>query len=276
MLQFGTLKQCGSFCFRVQAIEMVSFLQQKEYGMIRSALVLLSALALFTLPLHGQDDFKRDVIPTSGADLEITFVGHGTLMMDYDGIVIHIDPVGREADYSKLPKADLILVTHQHGDHLDPDAIEKIRQRSTVIFLTQACSGSVEGGTVMKNGDVQTVKGITIKAVPAYNLKHMRDNGQPFHPKGEGNGYILTFGETNVYVAGDTENTPEMKALRGIDIAFLPMNLPYTMTPEMVADAAKAFRPKILYPYHYGNTDVSKLVELMKGEKGIEVRIRKF
>jgi L-ascorbate metabolism protein UlaG (beta-lactamase superfamily) len=128
----------------------------------------------------------------------------------------------------------------------------------------------------MKNGDTKTVQGFKIEAVPAYNLVHMRSPGMPFHPKGVGNGYIISFGETKVYIAGDTENTPEMKKLKGIDIAFLPMNLPYTMTPEMVADAAKAFRPKILYPYHFGNTDTAKLIELLKGEKDIEVRIRKL
>jgi L-ascorbate metabolism protein UlaG (beta-lactamase superfamily) len=128
----------------------------------------------------------------------------------------------------------------------------------------------------MHNGDKQTVAGIPVEAVAAYNLVHKRPSGDPFHPKRSGNGYIFTFGGTRLYVAGDTENTSEMKALKAIDVAFLPMNLPYTMTPEMVADAALAFQPKILYPYHYGDTDVSKLVGLLEGEKGIEVRIRKM
>jgi len=112
------------------------------------------------------------------------------------------------------------------------------------------------------------------RQVLAYNIVHKRDTGQPFHPKGVGNGYIITFGDKRVYVAGDTENVPEMKGLKSIDIAFLPMNLPYTMTPEMVADAAKAFKPKILYPYHFGETDTSKVVSLLKGTPEIEVRIR--
>ena len=132
----------------------------------------------------------------------------------------------------------------------------------------------------MKNGDIQIIEGFRIEAVPAYNIEHMRSPGVPFHPKGAGNGYIVTFGDKRVYIAGDTENTPEMKSLKGINVAFLPMNLPYTMTPEMVADAAKAFRPKILYPYHlgyhYGNTDTAKLTELLKDTPGIEVRIRKM
>jgi L-ascorbate metabolism protein UlaG (beta-lactamase superfamily) len=126
----------------------------------------------------------------------------------------------------------------------------------------------------MKNGDKKTIHGLVIEAVPAYNIKHMRSGNTPFHPKGAGNGYILTFGDKRIYVAGDTENTPEMKALKNIDVAFLPMNLPYTMTPEMVADAARAFKPKVLYPYHFGNTDTSQLVELLKDTPEIEVRIR--
>ena len=128
----------------------------------------------------------------------------------------------------------------------------------------------------MHNGDVRTIRGIQVEAVPAYNLVHKRGDGQPFYPKGVGNGYILTFGEMRVYIAADTENTPEMKALTGIDVAFLPMNLPYTMTPEMVGDAAKAFKPGILYPYHFGNTDTGQLLELLRDETEIEVRIRKM
>jgi L-ascorbate metabolism protein UlaG (beta-lactamase superfamily) len=128
----------------------------------------------------------------------------------------------------------------------------------------------------MKNGDVQTIEGLKIEAVPAYNLVHMRNAGVPFHPKGVGNGYVLTFGDKRVYVAGDTENVSEMKKLERIDIAFLPMNLPYTMTPEMVADAAKAFKPKILYPYHYGKSDTSQLVRLLRDYDEIEVRIRRM
>jgi L-ascorbate metabolism protein UlaG (beta-lactamase superfamily) len=218
--------------------------------------------------------FQSDTFKTSKGDLAITFIGHGTLMMKYGGKVVHIDPVSKEADYSKLPKADIVLVTHEHYDHLDLKAIEQVRKPDTQFVVTEKVAQQLKGGIVMKNGDTRTVEGLRIEAVPAYNIKHMRSPGMPFHPKGTGNGYIVTFGDTRVYIAGDTENTPEMKALKGIDIAFLPMNVPYTMTPEMVADAAKAFRPKVLYPYHYGDTDVKKLEELLKKENGIEVRVR--
>jgi L-ascorbate metabolism protein UlaG (beta-lactamase superfamily) len=224
----------------------------------------------------GSNPFERDVVKTSGGDLTITFIGHGTLMMEYKGTVIHVDPVPRYADYDKLPKAGMVLVTHHHGDHFDVPTINKIRTEKTVVIIPKVCDPSITGGTVMNNGDVRTFGDITVESVPAYNLIHKRDDGSPFHPKGEGNGYVLTIGGTRIYIAGDTENTPEMKAQKKIDIAFLPMNLPYTMTPEMVADAAKGFRPKVLYPYHYGDTDPQKLVGLLKNEKGIEVRVRKM
>jgi L-ascorbate metabolism protein UlaG (beta-lactamase superfamily) len=197
-------------------------------------------------------------------------------MFTFRGKVIHVDPVGGEADYATMPKADLILITHEHRDHLDPQVVEAIRTEKTSIVLTEVCASRVQGGVVMKNGDVQTIQGLKIEAVPAYNLVHMRSSGVPFHPKGVGNGYVITFGDKRVYVAGDTENVPEMKKLERIDISFLPMNLPYTMTPEMVADAAKAFKPKILYPYHYGKTDTSQLVNLLQGYDEIEVRIRRM
>ncbi len=195
-------------------------------------------------------------------------------MMKYEGKVIHIDPVSQEADYSTMPKADIIFVTHEHGDHLDAKAIGQISTDKTSMIVTKSIFEKIGKGTIMKNGDKLTVQGLEVEAVPAYNLVHMRSPGVPYHPKGIGNGYIITFGNKRVYVAGDTENTPEMKAIKAIDIAFLPMNLPYTMTPEMVADAAKSFKPKILYPYHYGNTDTKKIVELLKNVKNIEVRIR--
>lgn len=232
-----------------------------------SCLVAVVLCLLVTLVAQGKS-FEEDVIPTSAGDVKIIFIGHGTLMLTFNDKVIHVDPFSGVADYSELPKADLILVTHEHGDHLDLEVIEMIKKDRTQLVLTKTCSEKVSGGKVMANGDVETIAGIRVEAVPAYNLE------KPFHPKGVGNGYVLTFGDKRVYVAGDTENTSEMKSLKDIDIAFLPMNLPYTMTPEMVADAAKAFHPKILYPYHFGSTDTGELLTLMKDEKGIEVRIR--
>ena len=220
--------------------------------------------------------FETDTIKTSAGDLKITFLGHGSLYFTFGGKVIHVDPFSAVADYSTLPKADMILLAHEHMDHLDLKALNPVRSDKTIVVLPEVCAKQVEGGLVMKNGDVKTVGGLKIEAVPAYNIVHKREAGQPFHPKGVGNGYIITFGDKRVYVAGDTENIPEMKNIKNIDVAFLPMNLPYTMTPEMAADAAKMINPRILYPYHYGETDTSKLVALLKDTKEIEVRIRKM
>jgi L-ascorbate metabolism protein UlaG (beta-lactamase superfamily) len=220
--------------------------------------------------------FETDTIKTSAGDLKITFLGHGSLYFTFGGKVIHVDPFSAVADYSTLPKADIILLAHEHMDHLDLKALNPVRTDKTIVVLPEVCAKQVEGGLVMKNGDVKTVGGLKIEAVPAYNIVHKRDTGQPFHPKDVGNGYIITFGDKRVYVAGDTENIPEMKNIKNIDVAFLPMNLPYTMTPEMAADAAKMIKPHILYPYHFGETDTSKLLSLLKDTKEIEVRIRKM
>jgi L-ascorbate metabolism protein UlaG (beta-lactamase superfamily) len=215
-----------------------------------------------------QKNFAEDVFPAQGGDIRIAFIGHGTLMITYGAKVIHMDPVSMYADYATLPKADLILVTHEHGDHLDAKAIQAITTSRTTLITNQASAKNLGDVSVMKNGETKTVDGITIEAVPAYNPE------KQFHPKGNGNGYVLTLGGKRVFVAGDTENVPEIKALKNIDIAFLPMNLPFTMTPDQVADTAKAMKPKILYPYHFGETDTNELVRLMEGEKDIEVRIR--
>ena len=220
--------------------------------------------------------FETDTIKTSAGDLKITFLGHGSLYFTFGGKVMHVDPFSVVADYSTLPKADIVLLAHEHMDHLDLKALNPVRSDKTIVVLPEVCAKQVEGGLVMKNGDVKTVGGLKIEAVAAYNIVHKREAGQPFHPKGVGNGYIISFGDKRVYVAGDTENIPEMKNIKNIDVAFLPMNLPYTMTPEMAADAAKMINPRILYPYHYGETDTSKLVALLKDTKEIEVRIRKM
>jgi L-ascorbate metabolism protein UlaG (beta-lactamase superfamily) len=224
--------------------------------------------------LSAESAAPEDTFPPAPLGLRIAFLGHATLIVTYGETVIHVDPVGQYGNYAKLPKADIVLVTHEHFDHLDPAAVAAVRKDATEVIVAAKCAGKISGAVVMKNGDARTVRGIKIEAVPAYNIVHMRAANSPFHPKGDGNGYLLTLGSRRVYVAGDTENIPEMKALKDIDIAFLPMNLPYTMTPEMVADAALTFRPKVLYPYHYGDTDTSRLVELLKSAKDIDVRIR--
>ncbi len=232
--------------------------------------------AMSASPLFAAGTFETDRLPTSAGDLKITFIGHASLMFEFGGKVIYNDPAGEFGDYSKLPKADLILVGHEHGDHFDLEAINIIRKSGTKLVLTSLCAAKTKDGIVLKNGEETTIDGIRIEAVPAYNLVHMRSPGVPYHAKGVGNGYILTLGDKRLYVAGDTENIPEMKGLGRIDVAFLPMNLPYTMTPEMAADAARMVKPAILYPYHTTDTDMSKLQPLLKDEKGIEIRIRRM
>ena len=236
------------------------------------SLTLMILLSIF----QAMGQFRSDVVETTSGSLEMFFIGHGTLMFEFNDLVIHIDPTMREADYGKLPDADLVLVTHQHGDHLDLAALHQIMKEGTRVVMTQTCLDQLEefNAGVMKNGDKETILGIEVEAYPAYNIIHKRPDGIPFHPKGEGNAYLLTFGDTRVLIGGDTENVPELKKLKDIDVAFLPMNLPYTMTPEMVADLALAIQPALLYPYHYGETDPEELVELLKDNQEIEVRIR--
>jgi len=229
--------------------------------------------------LQSQTIFQSDKIPAKGGDIEITFIGHGSLMLKFQSTVIQIDPFSKLANYNGFPKANLLLLTHHHGDHLDTVAIQNSITVDTKLLMTEKCKELLPNSqnvVVLKNSESYKIGEIEILAIPAYNLVNKRENGDVFHPKGEGNGYIITLGGKKVYIAGDTENTPEMKSLKKIDIAFLPMNLPYTMTPEMVADAAKAFRPKILYPYHTGQTNINLLSDLLKNEKGIELRIREM
>ncbi|HPD55845.1 MAG TPA: MBL fold metallo-hydrolase [Smithellaceae bacterium] len=239
--------------------------------------VITLIVLCMVLPVQAEEKIFTDKIKTAQGDLAINILGHASLMMSHGGKLIYIDPFSQVADYAKMPKADLILITHDHMDHLDLKAVDNIKTPRTTIVGTQEVAKKLSGVIVMKNGDTRDVAGLKIEAVPAYNLVHMRAPGVPFHPNGVGNGYVINFADKRVYIAGDTENTPEMKKLPDIDVAFLPMNLPYTMTPEMVADAARAFRPKILYPYHYrfGQTDMPKLKQLLQGEKGIDLRIPK-
>jgi L-ascorbate metabolism protein UlaG (beta-lactamase superfamily) len=238
--------------------------------------LLCGIFFLAGVTVTAPENFATDIIKTAGGDLKITFIGHGSLMFSFKDLAIYIDPYGELADFSLLPKADLIFITHQHQDHFDIAAIEKLRKNNTRVFLSAACRPAPPAGRILQNNDRINVSGIGITVVPAYNIVNLRADGNPFHPRGEGNGYVFSFAGLLVYVAGDTENIPEMAGLKNIAIAFLPMNLPYTMTPEMTAKAARSFKPRILYPYHFGNTDPQKLPPLLAGETEITVRIRKM
>ena len=240
------------------------------------ALPVLLALAAapFASALDGAAGKEMESFDVGRGELRIIFLGHASLVFEFGGAVIYIDPVRQYADFSKLPKADLILVTHEHGDHLDAAAIASLRKPDTRIILSQASRAKLGTGEALEHGRAIQAAGISVEAVPAYNSSAGRTG---YHPKGrKDNGYVLTAGTLRVYVAGDTEPTAEMARLGAIDIAFLHMNLPYTMSPEQAAAAARTIQPKILYPYHFGSTDTGLLTKLLVDEKGIEIRVRKL
>jgi len=248
---------------------------KKMVHMVVLLILIFTGMSFSLFSEEAAAKSKSETFQTDKGPLVITFVGHGSLMFSFDKMIIHIDPFSRVADYSTLPKADLIVITHHHGDHLDPAALEKIKTEKTDIIYSAKCAEKIPGGTIMRNNESKTVRGIKIEAVPAYNIIHKRDDGNPYHIKEEGNGYIFHFGNKRVYVAGDTENIPEMEQVKSPDIAILPMNLPYTMTPQLVADAVKMIKPKILYVYHFfpEQADFPTLINLIKEIKGVELRL---
>jgi len=219
--------------------------------------------------------FEKDTFQTAKGNLVITFIGHASLMIEAGNRIIYIDPVTTVADYSALAKGDIILVTHQHVDHLDKVALGLITTPETKTIVSLGCKGLVDNVLVMTNGETQSFGDFKIEAVPAYNIVNKGDDGVPYHPKGNGNGYVINYGGKRIYVAGDTEHIPEMSKLKKIDIAFLPVGLPYNMTYQMSADAAKSFMPTILYPYHFDEKIPRVLADLLK-DTPIKVRVRKM
>ena len=222
-------------------------------------------------------EFQTDTFKTKGGkEVVITAIKHASLRMQYDGLEIQVDPVVKyepSTDYSKFPKADVILVTHEHFDHFDRDAIAVLEKAGTQVIANPSVQKMLGHGTAMANGESRVVcNGIAIDAVPAYNTTAGRTQ---FHPKGRDNGYVLTLDGLRIYIAGDTEDIPEMAKLKDIDVAFLPCNQPYTMTPEQVAKAAKTIKPKVLFPYHYSETPVKRVSELLS-DTSIDVRIRNY
>lgn len=224
----------------------------------------------------GNDNVAQDDVYTtkSGKQVSFTFIKHASIEIKYDGLSIQVDPVKKlppETDYSKFDKADFILVTHEHFDHYDKDAIATLSDKTTQVILNKRCADMLGSGKSMVNGDLLQLRDdITIEAVPAYNIT---PDHQQFHPKGRDNGYVLTVDGLRIYIAGDTEDIPEMANLKDIDIAFLPCNQPYTMTPSQLANAAKMFMPKVVYPYHYSETPIDEVKTLLK-DSGIKVKIR--
>ena len=241
---------------------------------------LLSTFALAVL-LAGATVAAQSgttTIPATGGDITITAIQHASVQVEHAGKVIHIDPA--QGDFSKAKQADLVLITDTHGDHLNPDLIAKVRKPGIPVVMPSAVQ--TEAGAkipapveVMANGQTKTVAGVSVEAVPMYNLQRGPAAGQLFHTKGRGNGYILTLGGKRLYFAGDTECTTEMKALKNIDAAFIPMNLPYTMPPAEAAECVKAFKPAVVIPYHFQGQKPEDFQAALKGS-GVEVRMLNF
>ena len=209
---------------------------------------------------------------TAAGALKVTLIRHATMMIEAGGTVVHVDPWSR-ANNEGLPKADIILVTDIHGDHMDPKQIAAFSKSGTIIIAPAAVAKTITSAKVLANGESTSVGQWSFEAVPMYNQKRGPSAGQVFHVKGRGNGYIVTYSGLRIYIAGDTEGHPEMRALRNIDVAFIPMNLPYTMPPLEAAEAVKAFKPKVVYPYHYRGSDTNEFASALSGT-GIDVRLR--
>lgn len=233
-------------------------------------IIPLLILVVFALA-HFANAAQTQVFETSSGPVKITPIYHASTLIEAGGKTIYLDPA-KPAKFAGLPKADLILITHIHGDHMDPDSITAVSKEGTEILAPASVVATVTTGKAMANGETKTWSGWTIEAVPAYNLKRGPPAGQLFHPKGRDNGYVLTYGGKRFYFSADTEGVPEMRALKNIDVAFVCMNLPYTMPPDEAADAVKAFHPRIVIPYHYHGSDLGIFKKDLDGT-GIEVRL---
>ena len=237
---------------------------------------IMSILSLFGSGKKSPEYPADTLTSRDGTQVTVTFFKHASLSLCIGGKYIYVDPVGANADYTSLPKADLVLITHSHYDHLDLAAVEAVSTSQTDIVCDRTSAEAFEMNChVMRPGSVTAPRDyVKIEAVAAYNTT--RDRRQ-FHPRErEDCGYVLNIGGSRIYIAGDTEPTPEMKALKEIDVAFLPVNQPYTMTVDQAVEAVKAIRPTIFYPYHYGEveekTDIDRLVRETEGIAEIRVR----
>ncbi len=213
-----------------------------------------------------------DTLPAEGGDIVTTPIYHASVQIAHGGTTIQVDPWG-QGDYAAAQPADLILLTDNHPDHLDPEAIGRLRKPGAPVVGPAVVAEEVPGTIVMANGETRTVAGVPITAVPMYNIARDPAAGPVFHTKGRGNGYVIALGGKRIYIAGDTACTPEVRQMKDIDLVFLPMNLPYTMSPMEAADCAKAFKPRVVYPYHYRGQDLEAFAAALKDEP-IEVRLR--
>jgi len=237
--------------------------------------ISLIALGIISVLAGGMTTIANaaepQVFPTSAGPVKITPLNHASTLIEAGGKTIYLDPA-KPVKFAGLPKADLILITDIHGDHMDPDSIKDASKPDTEILAAPAVVQTVTTAKPIANGETKTWQGWTIEAIPAYNLKRGPAPGKFFHDKGRGNGYVLTYAGKRFYFSGDTEGVPEMRALKNIDVAFVCMNLPYTMPPEEAADAVKAFHPKIVIPNHYRGSDLTVFQKGLEGT-GIEVRL---
>ena len=235
-------------------------------------LLAVLATAISTAGLEQAAPVAALEFETSQGPLAVYPVGHGSPYLTFRGITVHIDPYSQVADYRTLPKADQIWITHDHADHLDRSAIAAVSAEKTVIVADRVSAARIRdlGAIALANGDRIELDGIIIEAVPAYNLVRERAPGQKYHPKGQYNGYIATFGDFRMYVAGDTECFPEMSQFGPIDLAFIPINLPFTMPPEEAVGCIKVISPKVVVPYHQGSSDPN-VVATGLANSGIEV-----
>ena len=214
--------------------------------------------------------------PTAQGPVEVVALGHASLMLRFAGQVIHVDPWSRVADYATLPKADQIWITHEHADHLDLEAIRAVSTESTRVIADGRSAARLGAYgprlTVLTNGQQARPGGVLVEAVAAYNLVRERQPGVKYHPKGWYNGYVATLGDQRIYIAGDTECIPEMGQLGRIDLAFLPINLPFTMPPEEAVGCIKVIAPRAVVPYHQGDSDPAVVARALEGS-GIRVMV---
>ncbi len=243
---------------------------------MKSSPLCFAALFVMAHSLSAAEPLTGDRVTTKDGDLIIHPINHATLALGWKNLTIYVDPVGGAARFAGLPRPDLILLTDIHGDHLNADTLKAVAGEKTALVAPPAVAAQLPADlrpriTVLTNGETKSLLGITIEAVPMYNTTPERAN---FHTKGRGNGYVLTFADKRVYLSGDTEDIPEMRALKNIAVAFLCMNLPYTMTPEQATSAVREFRPKIVYPYHSRGSDLEKFKKLVGDDVGVEVRLR--
>lgn len=238
--------------------------------------VILGVVTIASVHAAEKEPISGDPVPTNDGNVIIHPIDHATFALDWKGTIVYVDPVGGAKRFEGLPRPNLILITDIHGDHLDVATLSAIATEKTELVAPEAVTEKLPEAlqkrtTTLNNGAAKLLLGVRIEAIPMYNLTPDR---LKFHSKGRGNGYLLTIGGTRFYISGDTEDIPEMRALKNIDVAFVCMNLPYTMTVEQAASAVREFKPRVVYPYHYRESDIEKFAKLVGTESGIEVRLR--